>query len=620
MKRSISRLPSSVDGQSTGAAGLSAVPSGDALLRFERLLAELSARFINLPSAQVDEAITDALRQIVTLLDVDRSQLIRFAAEDGVAEVTHSWAVEGVPAVPPKSLTESFPWAIRALQNGKPVVIARLDDLPPEASIDKASFIRVGTKSNLTMPMIFSGRAEGAITFGCLRRERSWPADLVARIHVLAEVFANALAHKRAQETLDAAMAFERLVSDVFSRLLTAKRADKDAVIETGLRDIALVLGAERATLWKRISSKAEFQKTHRWLAKDVPVPPSTAKSTTLPWISEQIAAGAVVRFARHEELPSAAVIDLPALRELAIRSMIIVPLASSGEVVGALSLATVHEERDWPETLVPRVKLLGEVFATVLARDEAERRETEAKAQAIHATRVGTMGAFTASLAHELTQPLAAIQSNAETAARLLGLPTPDIDELRSTLQDIVADDRRAADLIQKLRQYLRKGEAERRELDLRVALSDAIRFVRNIATDRGIELQLEATAGLNIAADPVQIQQVLVNLMLNAFDAVANHDSDARRVAVVARREPAGVSVEVIDSGSGMNQGTLAQIFQPFFTTKPGGMGLGLSISRSIVEAHGGALTARSVSGEGTTFRIEFPEIRSDHSRPPQ
>jgi signal transduction histidine kinase len=597
---------------------MSAVPSGDALLKFERLLAELSARFINLPASQIDDAITDALRQIVILLDVDRSQLIRFTGEPGVAQVTHSWAVEDVPLVPPKSLTESFPWAIRCLQIGRPVIIARLDDLPPEASVDTASFVRVGVKSNLTMPMIVSGRVEGAITFGCLRRERTWPADLVARVRVLAEVFANALAHKRTEETLSAAMEFERLVSDTFSRLLTAASGEMDAVIDRSLREMAQVLGAERATLWGRVAGKGEFRKTHRWLAEGVPVPPSTTGSAALPWISRQIIAGALVRFVRLEELPPEAAADLPMLRELAIRSMILVPLVTPSEVVGALSFATVHEERGWPEALVPRVKLLGEVFASVLARNESERREAEATAQAIHAARVGTMGAFTASLAHELTQPLAAIQSNAETAARLLNLPTPDLDELRSTLQDIVADDRRAADLIHKLRRYLRKGEAERQALDLRAALTEAIRFVNSAAADQGIELWVDAGNGLRIDGDPVQIQQVLVNLMLNAFDAVASRDSGARQVTVIARQEPSGVSVEVTDSGTGMSDNTLMQIFQPFFTTKPGGMGLGLSISRSIVEAHGGALTARSTPDRGTTFRIEFPAMPSGHSRP--
>ena len=214
-------------------------PSGAAplrqLLEFERLLAELSARFVNLPAAEVDAAITDALRRIVLLLDVDRSQLVRFARRGGEVEITHSWAVDGVPAVKPKSIADDYPWAARRLRAGEPVVVPRLDDLPPEAAVDAAAWRRVGVKSNLTMPLRVAGRVEGALALGCLRHDREWPEALVARCSVLAEVLANALAHKRAQEALDAAMGFERTVSGVLAALLTAPRSEQDRVIEAGL-------------------------------------------------------------------------------------------------------------------------------------------------------------------------------------------------------------------------------------------------------------------------------------------------------------------------------------------------------------------------------------------------
>jgi signal transduction histidine kinase len=126
-------------------------------------------------------------------------------------------------------------------------------------------------------------------------------------------------------------------------------------------------------------------------------------------------------------------------------------------------------------------------VLGSVLARDEAHRREQEARAQAAHATRVGAMGAFVASLAHELTQPLAANLANAETGVRLLAAPEPDLDELRATLADIVADERRVVDLVQKLRRFLRRGEVERGELDLRELLEDVLRLVDREAQVRG-------------------------------------------------------------------------------------------------------------------------------------
>ncbi len=581
------------------------------LLAFERLLAELSAGFVNLATTSVDDAITDALRRIAGLLDVDRANLIGFAPQTGESYLTHSWTVDGIAPAVLRSVSRDFPWAMQRLQAGHPIVLSRLDELPAEAATDEATWRRVGVKANLTVPMNVGGRIEGAIALASFRRERHWPGELVSRLHILAEVFGNALAYKRARESLDSAMKFERLVSEMLAALLTTDRAeDRDRVIRAGLRDMALFLGAERATLWERIGASPEFRKTHRWLAADVRVATDQADGVSIPWIGTQIVAGSVVRFASCAELPPEAAADLPALRALGVRSLVIVPLNVSGVVVRALSFATVHEARDWPEALVPRIALLGEVLASVLARDEAQRREHEARAQAAHATRVGAMGAFAASLAHELTQPLAASLANAETGVRLLAAPEPDLDELRATLADIVADERRAGDLVQKLRRFLRRGEVERGELDLREVLEDVLQLVGREAQARGARLRLEIAEALpKVVGDRVQLQQVVLNLLSNALDAVAAGDRPAREVTVRAGRSGDGVHVEVRDSGIGMDAEMLARIFQPFFTTKPKGMGLGLSISRTIVEAHGGTLAAHSAPGLESTFRIELP-----------
>ena len=585
------------------------------LLAFEQLLAELFAGFVNLPASSVDEAITDALRRIAQALGVERCNLVRFVA-DNEPYVTHSWSVEGVPAVVLRPISSDFPWLLRRIRAGDPVVVVRLADLPPEAAVDHATWRRVGVKSNLTLPMIVGGRIEGAIALASFRREHQWSEHLISRLRIIADVFGSALAHKRTQESLDSAMKFERLVSEMLAALLTTDRAeDRDRVIETGLRDVALILGAERATLWERIGASPEFRKTHRWLAAGVPLPPDQVGGVAIPWISAQIIACTTVRFASCADLPPEAVADLPALRELGVRSLVIVPLTVSGAVVRALSFATAHEERAWPEALVPRIALLGEVLASVLARDEAHHREQEATAQAAHATRVGAMGAFAASLAHELTQPLAASLANAETGVRLLAAAEPDLDELRATLADIVADERRAGDLVQKLRRFLRRGEVEHGELEPADVLEEVLRLVGREAEVRGVRLHLEIAGALpRIVGDRVQMQQVVLNLLSNAIDAAAAGDRPTREVTVLAGRSGDGVRVEVRDSGAGMDAETLDRIFQPFFTTKAKGMGLGLSISRTIVESHGGMLSAQSAPGRGSTFRIELP------ARPPR
>jgi signal transduction histidine kinase len=584
----------------------SGAPGVEETLPFEQMLADLSAGFVNLPAERVDGAIDDALRRIVELLGVERCNLVRFAA-NGESHVTHTWSVEGVPAVVLRSISSDFPWLVRRVRHGAPIAVARIDDLPLEAAVDAATWRRVGVKSNLTLPMTVGERIEGAIALACLRRERQWPEHLVSRLRIIADVFGNALAHKRAQEDLDAAMAFEQRASAILGALLTAAPADQNRVIEAGLGDMARVFSAERATLWQRVGDKPEFTKTHRWLAEGIPIPPASVGVTITPWLTEQLVRGDVVRFGNFRELPPEAAADLPGLRALHICAAVVVPLTASGAVVGALAFATTHGDRAWPAALVPRI---GEVLASVLARRAAERREQEANAQAAHAARVGAMGAFAASLAHELTQPLAASLANAETGVRLLDAPNPDLEELRATLADIVADERRAGELVHKLRRFLRRGEVERGPLALRTMLEEVLQLVAREAQARGAVLRLEVAEGLpEVVGDRVQLQQVVLNLLSNAIDAAAAAKPARRDVTVRVARCGEGVAIEVRDSGAGMDEETLARIFHPFFTTKPGGMGLGLSISRTIVEAHGGTIAARSAPGDGTLFRIELP-----------
>ncbi len=585
------------------------------LVDFERLLADLSAGFINLPATALDGALTDALHRIVELLAVDRCQLIRLSLDGDEANITQAWAVAGVAVAPRRSIASEFPWAIGRIRAGRAVVVPRLEDLPAEAAVDKASWLRIGVRSHLSMPMTVAGRVEGILALGCVRRERAWPDDLVSRIRVLVEVFASAMAHKRAEEDLAAAMRFERVVSDTLAALLGADRSEQDFVIETGLRDIAHLFGVERATLWQRAGDGSEFTKTHRWRTGGLSDLPDSTVRFDLPWIAAQLVAGSIVTFGRHAELPPEARSDLPALRALDVGAAVIVPLVVAGSVAGALSLATSREHRDWPPAPVGRVKLLGEVFAGVLERGAAERREQDAREQAAHAARVGMMGSVAASLVHELTQPLAASLANAETAAELLAVPVPDMVELRATVADIVADDRRVGDLIRQLRRFLRRDAAQRVELDLPALIGEALQILDSEASSKGVEIAFEVAHGLTpVVGDRVQIQQVLMNLLLNAFDAVAANEPGSRRVTVSAGPSQAGVAVVVTDQGCGMDEETLARIFQPFFTTKPGGMGLGLSISQSIMAAHGGTLTARSDAGHGTVFTIELPSRAPD------
>jgi C4-dicarboxylate-specific signal transduction histidine kinase len=227
------------------------------------------------------------------------------------------------------------------------------------------------------------------------------------------------------------------------------------------------------------------------------------------------------------------------------------------------------------------------------------------------HLNRVAAMGELTASLAHELNQPLAAILSNAQAAQRFLSGESHDLAQVRECLTDIVADDKRAGDVINRLRGLLRKEQFHASVVDLNEVVDDVIRLVRNDALLRGASVVFEPFLGLPpILGDRVRVYQVVLNLIVNGLEATAARPPGTRWLSVrTAESEGGGVLLTVRDSGKGIAEIDLPRVFEPFFTTKQAGLGMGLSISRSIVQAHGGRIWVENAEGGGAIFRCVLP-----------
>jgi two-component system sensor kinase FixL len=228
------------------------------------------------------------------------------------------------------------------------------------------------------------------------------------------------------------------------------------------------------------------------------------------------------------------------------------------------------------------------------------------------HMSRTTVMGELTASLTHQLNQPLGAILMNAEEIQRMLESAEPDLENLRGAVGDIIQDDLRATETIKGLRTFFRKSAVEKTKLYLRDVVAEVIRMVRSDALFRNVSLTFEPPAmRLRVAGDRIQLQQVILNLVLNAFDAVSEKE-DLREVSISMSVDRDEVRVAVRDSGNGIDPIAGAKIFEPFFTTKPKGMGMGLAIARSIIKAHGGQLSARRNPDRGSTFEITLPALQ--------
>jgi C4-dicarboxylate-specific signal transduction histidine kinase len=246
---------------------------------------------------------------------------------------------------------------------------------------------------------------------------------------------------------------------------------------------------------------------------------------------------------------------------------------------------------------------------------DVTERKQAESEAQRTrqdlaHMTRVSTMGELAGSLAHELNQPLTSILSNAQAAQRFLKAAPADLKEVSEILQDIVEQDRRAAEIIVRMRAMLRKGEAQILPVDLNLIVGEVLGIFRSELVVRKVTTTTELARDLPLVwGDRIQLQQVLLNLIMNACEAMSAHPRGEFRLTI--KTEPAEadqVQVAVIDGGPGFAPEALERVFEPFRTTKINGLGLGLPICRSIISAHGGRLWVSNNSGGGATVRFSL------------
>jgi len=227
------------------------------------------------------------------------------------------------------------------------------------------------------------------------------------------------------------------------------------------------------------------------------------------------------------------------------------------------------------------------------------------------HANRVATMGQLTASIAHEVNQPIAAAVTNAQAALRWLAARPPDLEEVRQALDHIVKDAKRAGDVIGRIREIIKKAPPRKDRMDMNEAIREVIELTRGEAAKNGASVQTALGKGLPpIDGDRVQLQQVVLNLIVNAVQAMGTVAEGPRELFITtARAEPNGVLVAVKDSGPGVTPANLEQLFAPFYTTKPDGLGMGLSICRSIIEAHGGRLWVASNLPRGAIFHFTVP-----------
>jgi signal transduction histidine kinase len=409
---------------------------------------------------------------------------------------------------------------------------------------------------------------------------------------------------------------FERFIEELSASFVRSPVDEIGSEIDRWIREIVLGLNLDRGALAQIDVRSGRLTVRHSW-GRDhlVKLPIGLEFARPAPWFDGTLMKGRTVVFSSVKELPAEfRTNDWITFRRFVPKSNITLPIRVAGVVVGALGFASLKRERTWPPRLIRRLELVAEIFGNALERRLAAEENALLRDELSHMSRTAVMGELSASLTHQLNQPLAAILMNAEEIQRMLESGEPALEELRDAVSDIIKDDLRATETIKGLRSFFRKSEVAKAPLYVREVVAEVVRMVRSDSLLRNVSLAFETPAArTRVAGDRIQLQQVILNLVLNAFDAVSRQE-DLRQVSITMSADQNEIRVAVRDSGEGIADVAMSQIFEPFFTTKPKGMGMGLAIARSIVKAHGGQISARRNPDRGSTFEIVLPALRED------
>lgn len=412
-------------------------------------------------------------------------------------------------------------------------------------------------------------------------------------------------------------LAFERLLSDLSARFANVAADRVVAEIETALEQLFKFLGFARGTFGE-FTEGGDLYILCSAAAEGLETVPLGRVTGFRKWFEKELFSGRTIAFRSWDDYPAPL---SPALeehyRQRDIVPQLLIPLTVGGNVVAMIALVAFRSGREWPDEFVARIKVIGEVMAQALIRKRSEDALRATQSELARVSSLSAAGQMAASIAHEINQPLNAIVTNGSAGLRWLSNPEPDIQEVRAAFERIVREGNRASQIIVGIRAMF-KNDSREASLDLNRLVRETLTLLDSELRMNKVLVQLELIPEpLRVLADRAQLQQVIANLITNAMEAMNAVDDRVRTLRVKsATNKTDGVLITVEDCGQGIDQENQGRIFNPFFTTKPQGMGMGLTICRSIIESHGGNLSASAAHPHGMVFRVALPIETADNA----
>jgi len=345
-------------------------------LEIEELVAGVSRDFVNLRAEEIEAGIDRTLASVGRFTAADRSSV--YMLHEGGARVSkmHGWCADGID--PGHGLgcamdINCFPWGASQLLNAGLLNVPSVRDLPHEASEGKEVLESIGAKSVLSVPITIAGQLFGFLGLSTVREERSWPEETISLLRTIADILANALERKRSADALKERLAFETLLSDLSATFVNLPDAEIDSQIERWLGRIGELLGIDRSSVIRFSDSDPDVAISHAWAASGLPRASTSRMKQSLGWFLKRLQKGELVVYSRIEDAPQEAESEKQYCRQEGIQSILAFPLVVAGAQIGGMAFSAVREGRDWPDELIQRLRLVGEIFANALLRKRAQ-------------------------------------------------------------------------------------------------------------------------------------------------------------------------------------------------------------------------------------------------------
>jgi C4-dicarboxylate-specific signal transduction histidine kinase/ABC-type uncharacterized transport system substrate-binding protein len=462
-----------------------------------------------------------------------------------------------------------------------------------EAKLPPGSIVRY---KEFSVWELYKWRIIGALAFG------------VFEALLIAVLLVERRRRQRANVELDERVRFETLLSRLSAEFTDLPASKVDAVVKQWVDRLEDLLGDAAISFFEVSGSGGEVSTNPSDDASSAPRALDVRAVKDDRWCLAQLRSGTTINLPREPSALSSE--NLGEKLNADLKSLLAIPVVVNGSTF-ALAIETTRSRRTWPKHFESQLRLVCEIFAGAVERKRSGEELEKTRNDLAHVARLTAMGEMAASIAHEVNQPLAAIATYGDACVRLLSGESPNVKKSLEAINHIISDSMRASEVIKRIRALVKKTDHENTPQDLNQIILEMVALMEADVLSKSVELKLHLAPDLPLVlGDRVELQQVMLNLILNGIEAMSAIIGRDRELTITSSMNGGGqVLVTVQDSGVGLDPEQARRIFDPFVTTKPSGLGMGLSISRTILEAHGGRLWAEPNQGPGARFQFTLP-----------